>query len=96
MDTAEHMFAKCRQLIKAPSPTISEILGDVLYEIGKEALSKNSYDVAIRWLERAYDVLGDRHLEMSNLEISELRLSTMQSIGKNEVRVHRSFSDSGI
>lgn len=83
MDTAEHMFSKCRELIKHPVPATAEVLGDLLYEIGKEALSKNSYDLAIRWLERAYDVLGDRNLEMHNLEVSELRLSTMQSIGKN-------------
>lgn len=60
----------------------AESLADLLYEIGKGALEKRNYEAASRWLERAYDVLGEQDLEMLSPEVGELRLSTMQSIGE--------------
>jgi hypothetical protein len=81
MDTAEHMFTKCKQLTSALTPTTAETLADLLYEIGKDALTKRNYEVAARWLERAYDVLGEQDLDMLSPEVGELRLSAMQSIG---------------
>jgi outer membrane protein assembly factor BamD (BamD/ComL family) len=81
MDTAEHMFAKCKQLSAAHTPTSAETLADLLYEIGKDNLTKRNYETATRWLERAYDALVDQDMEMLSPEASELRLSTMHSIG---------------
>jgi hypothetical protein len=81
MDMAEHMFMKCRELGKSFNATTTEQLADLLYEIGKAALVKRDYEVASRWLERAYDVLGEQDLDMLSPEIGELRLSTMQSLG---------------
>jgi hypothetical protein len=81
MDTAEHMFTKCKQLTTALTPATAETLADLLYEIGKDALAKRSYEVAARWLERAYDVLGEQDLDVLSPEVGELRLSAMQSIG---------------
>ncbi|KAF1852174.1 SPO22-domain-containing protein [Cucurbitaria berberidis CBS 394.84] len=80
LDTAEHMFAKCKQLAATLTPTMAESFADLLYEIGKDALTKRNYEVAVRWLERAHDVLGEQDLEMLSPEVSELRLCTMQSI----------------
>ncbi|KAF1835983.1 SPO22-domain-containing protein [Decorospora gaudefroyi] len=80
MDTAEHMFTKCKQLTAALTPATAENFADLLYEMGKAMLAKRNYEVAARWLERAYDVLGEQDLEMLSLEVGELRLSTMQSI----------------
>ncbi|KAI0588960.1 SPO22 domain-containing protein [Pyrenophora tritici-repentis] len=80
MDVAEHMFSKCKQLKTALTSAAAETLADLLYEIGKGALAKRSYEIACRWLERAYDVLGEQDLEMLSPEVGELRLSTMQSI----------------
>jgi hypothetical protein len=81
MDTAEHMFAKCKQLSTTLTPTSAEILADLLYEIGKDNLTKRNHEAATRWLERAYDTLGEQDMEMLSPEASELRLSTMHSIG---------------
>jgi hypothetical protein len=81
MDTAEHMFAKSKQLSAALTPTSAETLADLLYEIGKDNLTKRNYEAATRWLERAYDALVDQDMEMLSPEASELRLSTMHSIG---------------
>ncbi|KAI8934580.1 hypothetical protein NX059_008278 [Plenodomus lindquistii] len=80
LDTAEHMFAKCNQL-KADLPChLAEVLADLMYEIGRDALAKRNYEVSVRWMERTYDTIGERHVESLNPETGELRLSTMQSI----------------
>jgi hypothetical protein len=81
MSMAEHMFKKCQGVGKSPTSTISEQLADLLYEIGKAMLVKRDYQVATRWLERAYDVLGEQDQDMLSPEIGELRLSVMQSLG---------------
>lgn len=75
------MFAKCKQLAAALTPTRAESFADLLYEIGKDALNKRNYEVAVRWLERAHDVLGEQDSEMLSPEVGELSLSTMQGIG---------------
>lgn len=82
MDTAEHMFVKCKQLDKAFTPTFVEGLADLLYEIGKDGLKKRNYESTIRWSERAYDLLGDQDMELLSPDAGELRLSTMHSIGR--------------
>jgi hypothetical protein len=81
MDTAEHMFAKCKKLTDALTPDSAETLADLLFEMGKDSLTNQNYEVAIRWLERAYDILGEQDMEMLSPEASELRLSIIHSIG---------------
>ncbi|KAF1997925.1 SPO22-domain-containing protein [Amniculicola lignicola CBS 123094] len=80
MDTAEHMFSKSRQLRCALDPSAAESFADLLYEMGKDLLGKRNYEGSVRWLERAYDILGEQDLQMLSPEVSELRLSIMQSI----------------
>ena len=84
MDMAEHMFSKCKELTTALTSATAENLADLLYEIGKSALAKRSYEIASRWLERAYDMLEKQDLGMLSPEVGELRLCTMQSIGEFE------------
>ena len=81
MDTAEHMFSKIKLTHCAISPPTAENLADLMYEMGKDLLKKRNYELAVRWLERAYDVIGEQELEMLGPEAGELRLSIMQSIG---------------
>ncbi|KAL5114846.1 sporulation-specific protein 22 [Pleosporales sp. CAS-2024a] len=80
MDTAEHMYTKCKQLTGTTTPSSAEALADVLYEMGKDSLMKLNYEIAARWLERAYDSLCEQDIEMISPEGSELRLSTMHGI----------------
>lgn len=75
------MFAKCKQLAAAFTSTIAESFADLLFEIGKEALTKRNYELAVRWLERAHDVIGEQDLDTLSPDVGELRLCTMQSIG---------------
>jgi hypothetical protein len=81
MDMAEHMFSKCKQLITALTPTTAESLADLMFEIGKDNLTKRNYETAVRWLERAHDLLGEQDLELLSPEAGELRLSTMHNTG---------------
>jgi hypothetical protein len=81
MDTAEHMFTKCKQLTSTLTPSTAETLADVLYEVGKDHLSKRNYEMAVRWLERAYEALGEQDLELLSPAAGELRLSTMHNTG---------------
>jgi TPR repeat protein len=52
-----------------------------MYEMGRDMLGRKNYELAIQWLERAYDILGEQELEMLGPEASELRLGIMQTIG---------------
>lgn len=81
MDTAEHMFAKSKQLSSGMDPSTAESLADLMYEIGRDLLGKRNYELAVRWLERAYDVLGEQDIEALGPEAGELRLGIMQTIG---------------
>jgi len=92
MGMAEHMFEKCRQVRKSFTSTITEQLADLLYEIGKAMLAKRDYELATRWLERAFDVLGEQDLDMHSPDIGELRLSIMQSLGMHVPLTWRSSS----
>lgn len=81
MDTAEHMFSKIKLMHCEIPPSTAENFTDLMYEMGKDLLRKRNYELAVRWLERAYDVISEQELEMLSSEAGELRLSIMQSIG---------------
>lgn len=82
-DVAEHMFAKCKQLDYTPAPREAEDTADLLYEIGKQALIKRDYEVSVKWLERACNMLGEQDLGMLSSEAGELRLCMMQALGES-------------
>ncbi|KAF2689190.1 SPO22-domain-containing protein [Lentithecium fluviatile CBS 122367] len=87
MDTAEHMFTKCKQMTQSLTPATAENLADLFYDMGKTFLAKRKYEVAVRWLERAYDVLGEQDVELLSSEAGELRLSIMQSIAQAYMKI---------
>lgn len=72
---------KCKQLSRFLTAPLAESVADLLYEMGQDLLSKNDYEATTRWLERAYDILGEQSLETLSAEAGELKLSIMQSIG---------------
>ncbi|KAI4712219.1 hypothetical protein J4E89_002485 [Alternaria sp. Ai002NY15] len=84
MGMAEHMFEKCRQVRKSFTSTITEQLADLLYEIGKAMLAKRDYEVAKRWLERAFDVLGEQDLDMLSPEIVKAYMKTKTPIAQEK------------
>ncbi|KAF2281473.1 SPO22-domain-containing protein [Westerdykella ornata] len=80
MDTAEHMFLKSKQLNSSINSSASESLAELLYEIGRSLLEGRSYELAIKWLERAYDTIGEQDPDNFSPDAGELRLGIMQSI----------------
>lgn len=81
MDIAEHMFVKCRQMSANIGPKLVEDFADLLYYIGDGLLVKRNYELAVRWLEKAYDVLGEQDLEVLGPDAGELRLNIMRAVG---------------
>ena len=81
MDMAEHMYLKWKQLSDTAPLDSTEVIADLLYEIGKDALTQKKHELAVKWLERAYDALSEQDLDQLSPEASELRLSIMHSIG---------------
>lgn len=90
---AEHMFARWKELKCAPTPDMIENLADLLYEIGKQALTNRSYEVALKWLGRAFDMLGEQDLGMMGPEAGDLRLCIIQSLGEFPIVSKASKSD---
>ena len=60
----------------------AESLADVLYEMGKDLLGKKQYAIAVKWLDRAHNVLVDQELDRLSMDASELRLSIVESLIK--------------
>ncbi|KAF2804066.1 SPO22-domain-containing protein [Mytilinidion resinicola] len=95
MDIAEHMFSKDELSGHQLDPAIAESLSDLLYEIGKDQLKHGRYEAAVKWLERAHEMLGDHELERLSADAGELRLSIMQSLGMHAVLGEANFTNDG-
>ncbi len=74
------MFSKSEPSISHLDPTTAEKLADVLFEIGRDLLQKKVFPMAVRWLERAHNVLGGQELDKLSMDAGELRLSVMHSL----------------
>lgn len=82
MDVAEHMFTKSKGLAKALPPASIETYADLFYEMGKDFEGQLNYEQAIRWLERAHDIIDKENPEQMGPEASELRLSIIHTLGE--------------
>lgn len=71
------MLAKLGTGMKEFDPLPAEQLADLFFEIGSDQANKSQYSEAIRWLERAHDVLGSQSLEQLSSDAGELQLSIM-------------------
>ncbi|KAI9055545.1 hypothetical protein LZ554_000492 [Drepanopeziza brunnea f. sp. 'monogermtubi'] len=79
-DMAEHMFTKSTSAKQFFHPSTAESLADVLYEMGKDLLTKQQYPMAVKWLERASEVLDGQELDRLSVDATELRTSILQSL----------------
>jgi hypothetical protein len=82
LDVAEFMFNKSMASKHFFDASTAESLADVLYEIGKDILRKKQYTMAVKWLDRAHNVLVEQELDRLSMDASELRLSIMESLIK--------------
>lgn len=76
------MYKSSRSSEKVFDPHTAESLADVLYEMGKDLLGSQQYPMAVKWLERAFEVLEDQQLDRLSMDASELRISIIQSLVK--------------
>jgi hypothetical protein len=60
-------------------PRYAERLADVLYEIGRDMSRKNDFQIAVKWLRRAQDVINSQDIEQLSPEALELRTAIMQA-----------------
>jgi Meiosis protein SPO22/ZIP4 like len=79
---AEHMFKLSITSIQSFDSNTAESLSDVLYEMGKDFLHKHQYPLAVKWLDRSYEVLSSQELDRLSIDASELRTSIMQTLIK--------------
>lgn len=82
MQLAEHMFNKSMNSKDIFDHDTTESLSDALYEMGKELLAKKQYTLAVKWLQRAYEVLNSDDLDKLSANATELRTSIIQTLVK--------------
>ncbi|KAF5672453.1 transcription factor [Fusarium heterosporum] len=75
LDVAEHMFSKADALLRYLDPPSAEQLADTFCCIGSDLSSKNDYEMALKWLRRAFDLINEQELERLSTEGLELRIS---------------------
>ncbi|KAL2171836.1 hypothetical protein VTG60DRAFT_1533 [Thermothelomyces hinnuleus] len=80
LDVAEHMYSKAERLRPFLTPDYAERLADVLYEIGKSLSDRSDFTIAIKWFERASDVINSQELDHLSREGLELRLAILQAL----------------
>ncbi|KAI9739411.1 MAG: hypothetical protein M1818_005099 [Claussenomyces sp. TS43310] len=76
---AEQMYQKMASSDRVLDPESAESLADVLFEMGRGQLAKKQYGLAVKWIERSYDILLSQELEKLSPDANELRISIMQS-----------------
>ncbi|KAK3985786.1 meiosis protein SPO22/ZIP4 like-domain-containing protein [Cladorrhinum sp. PSN332] len=80
LDVAEHMYAKAERLREFLTRDFAEKLADVLYEVGKSLYVKGDNAIAVKWLDRANDIINGQELEQLSREGIELRLAVLQAL----------------
>jgi len=73
------MFKKSMASKEYFDPNTAESLADVLYELGKDLLGKQQFSIAVKWLDRAGEVLGAQELDRLSMDATELRTSITES-----------------
>lgn len=74
------MYTKAELLRQFLTPEYTERLADVLYEIGKSLAVRSDFVIAVKWFERANDVINGQELEQLSREGVELRLAILQAL----------------
>jgi hypothetical protein len=72
------MFTNASLSEQELGPSLAESLADLLFEMGKELLEKKFYEMAVKWLERAYSIIDGQELDKLSADASELRTSIIQ------------------
>lgn len=82
IEAAEHMYNQAINTKKCIDFDTAISLADTVFEMGKEMLGQKQYGMAVKWLDRSYEVLTNQELEKFGRDENELRLSIMQTLIK--------------
>ncbi len=86
------MYSKARLDEVLLDPGYAESLADILYEIGKQMLEQRQHELAVKWLERAYNGLLSQELENLSIDAGELRISVIQCLGQSNTNSKHLFN----
>jgi len=74
------MYGKIDLLTNTLDSRAAGTAADVLFEMGRDLSASQDFPMAVKWLDRAYDVLNRQDLEMLSREAVELRVVVVQSL----------------
>ncbi|KAK6210675.1 sporulation-specific protein 22 [Pestalotiopsis sp. IQ-011] len=80
LDVAEHMYSKFESIRQNLDPAAAEDLSDILFEVGSDLFRKKDFDMAVKWLTTADEIINSQELERLSREAIELRLSISQTL----------------
>jgi tetratricopeptide (TPR) repeat protein len=83
------MYNKAMVAERQFEPNMAENLADLLFEIGKELYERKQYELAVKWLQRAHDIIESQELDRLSIDATELRTSIIQRSIKALLAVHR-------
>lgn len=73
------MYGKAQPILESLDPVSAEKMAEVLFEIGRDLSKKGDLTQAVRWLERAHDVISTQDLDRLSRDAVELRLAISQA-----------------
>ncbi|KAI1295094.1 meiosis protein SPO22/ZIP4 like-domain-containing protein [Xylaria venustula] len=78
MDIAEHLYTSVGRPIIQVNTALAEKLADALFEIGRDLTLKKNSVLAVKWLERALDVINAQDMSQLSRDAIELKLAISQ------------------
>ncbi|KAF6805556.1 hypothetical protein CSOJ01_09425 [Colletotrichum sojae] len=79
LNVADFMYGKAQPILESLDRISAEKMAEVLFEIGRDLSKKGDLTQAVRWLERAHDVISTQDLDRLSRDAVELRLSISQA-----------------
>ena len=76
------MFHEIEPLRPSLKPPAAERCADQTFEIGTDLLSGRDFPMAVKWLQRSYDVLNDQELDKMSRDGIEMRLAIAEALVK--------------
>lgn len=73
------MFRKAGDMLTTLDPSSAENLADTFLDIGRAFLPRKEFQMAVKWLQRAYEVIDGQDIEKLSRDGVELRLTILQA-----------------
>lgn len=79
LDVPEHMLRKVGYPFANFGPGLAENVSDTFFDIGRSFLPKKEHQMAVKWLERAYEVIDAQEIEKLSRDGVDLRLTILHA-----------------